>query len=80
MRLLANSILEMGYAPEIREPTLTSVVECMRGCGRGCEFCAPNPGRRRISSGKGRKGGKCQYHAQLKSGVAPDRRADALRL
>ncbi|MBI2649262.1 MAG: B12-binding domain-containing radical SAM protein, partial [Thaumarchaeota archaeon] len=47
MRLLTNSILEMEDIPEIREPTLTSVVECMRGCGRGCEFCAPNLRKKR---------------------------------
>ncbi|MBI3022593.1 MAG: B12-binding domain-containing radical SAM protein, partial [Thaumarchaeota archaeon] len=51
MRLLTNSILEMEDIPEIRQPTLTSVVECMRGCmrgcGRGCEFCAPNLRKKR---------------------------------
>jgi len=42
IRLLTNSILSIDDIPEIRYPTLTSLVECMRGCGRGCEFCAPN--------------------------------------
>ena len=42
MRLLTNSIANIDDIPEIRYPTLTSLVECMRGCGRGCEFCAPN--------------------------------------
>jgi radical SAM superfamily enzyme YgiQ (UPF0313 family) len=42
MRLLTNSISNIDDIPEIRYPTLTSLVECMRGCGRGCEFCAPN--------------------------------------
>ena len=56
MRLLANSILEMGYAPEIREPTLTSVVGCMRGCGKGCEFCAPILRKKRDFPRKGSQG------------------------
>ncbi len=33
--------------PEIRGPTLTGLIECMRGCGRGCDFCAPNLRKKR---------------------------------
>lgn len=33
--------------PEIRAPTLTGIIECMRGCGRGCDFCAPNLRKKR---------------------------------
>jgi len=42
IRVLTNSIAELSYIPEITAPTLTGLVECMRGCGRGCDFCAPN--------------------------------------
>ncbi|MFB6131313.1 MAG: radical SAM protein [Salinigranum sp.] len=28
--------------PEIRGPTINSIVEAMRGCGRGCDFCGPD--------------------------------------
>lgn len=42
IRLFTNSIVEIDDIPEINRPTLTGLVECMRGCGRGCDFCAPN--------------------------------------
>ncbi len=28
--------------PEIRGPTVNSIIEAMRGCGRGCDFCGPD--------------------------------------
>lgn len=28
--------------PEIRGPTVNSLIEAMRGCGRGCDFCGPD--------------------------------------
>jgi radical SAM superfamily enzyme YgiQ (UPF0313 family) len=28
--------------PEIKNPTINGVVEAMRGCGRGCDFCGPD--------------------------------------
>ena len=27
--------------PNLRHPTIHGVVECSRGCGRGCDFCTP---------------------------------------
>lgn len=47
VRVLTNSILDMHEIPEISGPTLTGIVECMRGCGRGCDFCAPNLRKKR---------------------------------
>ncbi len=47
IRVLTNSILDMDEIPEITGPTLTGIVECMRGCGRGCDFCAPNLRKKR---------------------------------
>jgi radical SAM superfamily enzyme YgiQ (UPF0313 family) len=28
--------------PEIQRPTVNSLIEAMRGCGRGCDFCGPD--------------------------------------
>jgi radical SAM superfamily enzyme YgiQ (UPF0313 family) len=28
--------------PEIKNPTINGVIEAMRGCGRGCDFCGPD--------------------------------------
>ena len=42
IRSYTNTIASIESIPEITEPTLTALVECMRGCGRGCDFCAPN--------------------------------------
>ncbi|HET7324171.1 MAG TPA: radical SAM protein [Halococcus sp.] len=28
--------------PEIRGPTVNGLIEAMRGCGRGCDFCGPD--------------------------------------
>jgi len=39
-----NSVDEV---PLIRGPTTTGLIEAMRGCGRGCDFCAPNLRRKR---------------------------------
>lgn len=37
-----NSIKRIDEIPEVNKATLTGTVEIMRGCGRGCDFCAPN--------------------------------------
>ena len=42
IRILTNSIRSVDDIPEIKRGTLTGSVEIMRGCGRGCDFCAPN--------------------------------------
>ena len=42
VRSLTNSIGDLEEIPEITKPTLTGTIEIMRGCGRGCDFCAPN--------------------------------------
>lgn len=42
IRSMTNSILSLEDIPEITRPTLTGTIEIMRGCGRGCDFCAPN--------------------------------------
>lgn len=42
LRSATNSIGDIDNIPEIMEPTLTGTLEIMRGCGRGCDFCAPN--------------------------------------
>ncbi len=47
IKVFTNTILEMSEIPEITGPTLTGIVECMRGCGRGCDFCAPNLRKKR---------------------------------
>lgn len=33
--------------PLIRKPTIVGMLEAMRGCGRNCDFCAPNLRRKR---------------------------------
>lgn len=33
---------EMAAIPEITAPTVNALVEGMRGCGRGCDFCGPD--------------------------------------
>ena len=33
---------EIKDIPYIRAPTTNGCIEAMRGCGRGCDFCAPN--------------------------------------
>ncbi len=33
--------------PMIRGPTINGMTECMRGCGRGCNFCDPNLRKKR---------------------------------
>lgn len=47
IRVFTNSIMEISDIPEITSPTLTAIIECMRGCGRGCDFCAPNLRKKR---------------------------------
>ncbi len=42
IRSMTNSISDMDEIPEIKRGTLTGTLEIMRGCGRGCDFCAPN--------------------------------------
>ena len=42
IRCQTNLIRATDEIPEINRPTLTGTVEIMRGCGRGCDFCAPN--------------------------------------
>lgn len=32
----------MSDIPEIQQPTVNSLLEGMRGCGRGCDFCGPD--------------------------------------
>lgn len=39
MSVLTNKIPDIPY---IKGPTCNSVIEVMRGCGRGCDFCDPN--------------------------------------
>jgi len=34
--------------PEITSPTVNSLIEAMRGCGRGCDFCVVNKDPKRI--------------------------------
>ena len=38
---------EIGDIPYIQGPTCNGVIEAMRGCGRGCDFCDPNMRRKR---------------------------------
>lgn len=42
IRSMTNSIKDLDEIPEITRGTLTGTIEIMRGCGRGCDFCAPN--------------------------------------
>lgn len=42
IRSMTNSIKDLEEIPEINRGTLTGTIEIMRGCGRGCDFCAPN--------------------------------------
>ncbi len=42
IRSMTNSIRDLEEIPEITKGTLTGTLEIMRGCGRGCDFCAPN--------------------------------------
>ncbi|MEM3671060.1 MAG: radical SAM protein [Thermoprotei archaeon] len=42
IRCFTNTIKGLEDIPEISKGTLTGSVEIMRGCGRGCDFCAPN--------------------------------------
>lgn len=41
-RLLADRPPEMAEIPRISAPSAHGLIECMRGCGRNCEFCDPN--------------------------------------
>ncbi len=45
--IFSGSPKSMDEVPEIKGPTINSVLEAMRGCGRGCSFCGPN-NRRKI--------------------------------
>lgn len=40
--LTADRPHRMSDIPEIRAPTVNSLLEGMRGCGRGCDFCGPD--------------------------------------
>ncbi|MFB6112685.1 MAG: radical SAM protein [Halodesulfurarchaeum sp.] len=40
--LTAESPHRVEAIPEIRGPTVNSLIEGMRGCGRGCDFCGPD--------------------------------------
>lgn len=42
IRSATNTIGDIDEIPEVTKPTLTGTLEIMRGCGRGCDFCAPN--------------------------------------
>lgn len=42
IRSATNTIGGLDDIPEVTKPTLTGTLEIMRGCGRGCDFCAPN--------------------------------------
>ncbi len=42
IRSATNTIGGIEQIPEVMDPTLTGTLEIMRGCGRGCDFCAPN--------------------------------------
>src|SRR5579884_3774203 len=42
IRSFTNTIQSIEDIPEITAGTLTGSIEIMRGCGRGCDFCAPN--------------------------------------
>ncbi|MFB6282687.1 MAG: radical SAM protein [Halobacteria archaeon] len=37
-----DSPKDMSKIPEIRGPTINGLLESMRGCGRGCDFCGPD--------------------------------------
>ncbi len=46
----ADQIPEVKEIPNIRGGTIHGLVEIMRGCGRGCDFCTPNMQKIRIKS------------------------------
>ncbi|MFB6253532.1 MAG: radical SAM protein [Halobacteriaceae archaeon] len=41
-RMMVDSPDDMDDVPEIRAPTINALIEGMRGCGRGCDFCGPD--------------------------------------
>ena len=41
-RIHSGRIADAKQVPPILGPTNTSIIEIARGCGRGCQFCAPN--------------------------------------
>jgi len=45
--LIFTNTDEIDKIPEIKEPTCNGLIEAMRGCGRGCDFCDPNTRRKR---------------------------------
>lgn len=40
--IISLSPSEISNIPYIKGATCNSAIECMRGCGRGCDFCDPN--------------------------------------
>lgn len=40
--LIFTHTSEVKNIPEIQGPTCVGLIEAMRGCGRGCDFCDPN--------------------------------------
>ena len=45
--LILTHTNEIENIPYIRGPTCVGLIEAMRGCGRGCDFCDPNLRRKR---------------------------------